>query len=159
MKEVSPTPLSRTFAQKWKNRVVSTRIDGRCEDGCRVQGAECRVQSAKCRVIKRLVGATIGRPPFVRDNRSFFGRSKPLPYRLIVYSVVFVTHRGSSRTSTPTRNFIIRRRGDSRIARLLCAIRVCFLREAKRLPYTESYNSALCTLHSALFTSSALLQK
>ena len=32
----------------------------------------------------------------------------------------------------------------------LCAIRVCFLREAERLPYTESYNSALCILHSSL---------
>jgi hypothetical protein len=28
LKEVSPTPLSRTFAQIYLNRVVSSRIDG-----------------------------------------------------------------------------------------------------------------------------------
>ena len=46
-------------------------------------------------------------PPFVRDLHLFFGRSKPLPYRLIVYSVVFVNHRGMPRTSSPTVNIKI----------------------------------------------------
>ena len=94
-----------------------------------------------------------GLPPSIRspvlthDNRSF-REGNPLPYRLIVYSVVFVNHCGSSRTSTPTRNFIVHRRGDHR-SPVLTHDNSLF-REAKRLPYTESYNSAFCILHSAL---------
>ena len=79
------------------------------------------------------VGAIHESPVLTNDNRSFFGRSKPLPYRLIVCERKFVHFREAKQTPlrsvanllrkkcpSPTANFNVPRRGDSRIARL-CA--------------------------------------
>ena len=111
--------------------VVIVRMDDLMEGG--KPPRDCKQSLRPTMNFNVFVGACNARPP------------------LLLKPFVF----GMPRTSSPTTDFKIHRRGDSRIAHSLFAICVRFRTVEDAGPYKISFQ--LCTLHSALLALCALL--